>query len=172
MSEEKLTFDSGMQEVLKLQAYGALLLGGIVVLVTVFLSGPDGFMLGLSRAFALMFGAGLGIFTTAITARVVLRSGRAAADSADNPEAAGARGMLPVYAGVVWKLLIVAGGAFVGMVYFDLRPLFLLLGFIIIQAGYISGSISVHARRRRKRRAQERAQALRKRRDHDRRNRH
>lgn len=147
MSDDgKLTFDSGMQQVLRLQAVGGLVLGAGVALVTTLLNWPTGFELGLSRGFAFIFGAGLGVFTTAITARVVIKSARSAA------EAAGVDSLVPVYVGLAWKLLAVAGGAFVGMVYFDLRPLFLILGYIIVQAGYVSGAISVRRKRRRNRR--------------------
>lgn len=147
MSDDgKLTFDSGMQQVLRLQAMGGLVLGAGVVLVTTLLNWPTGFELGLSRGFAFIFGAGLGTFTTAITARVVIHSARSAA------EAAGVDSLVPVYVGLAWKLLAVAGGAFVGMVYFDLRPLFILFGFVIVQAGYVSGAISVRRKRWRKRR--------------------
>jgi len=147
MSEERLSFDQGIYQVLRLQAIAALTLGAGVALVSTLLNWPVGFQEGLSRGFSFTFGAGLGVFTTAITARVAIQSARAAA------EAAGVNGVLPVYVGLAWKLIAVAGGAFVGIAYFDLRPMFMLLGYIIVQAGYVSGTISVRRKRARRKRA-------------------
>jgi len=145
MSDDgKLTFDGGMQQVMRLQALNALVMASGVVLLTVLFNWPVGLHLGLSRAYAFVFGAGLGIFTTAITARIVIKSARAAA------EAAGVSSLTPVYVGLAWKLLLVAAGAIIGLLYFDLRPLFMMLGFITVQAGYVSGAISVRRKRRRR----------------------
>lgn len=72
----------------------------------------------------------LGILATLITARSVIRSSRAVAE---NPHF----GMLPVYSGLLAKLLIVAGGTAFGLAYLGLGPLYVVLGYLAMQAGYI-----------------------------------
>ena len=73
---------------------------------------------GLQRAKAAAFGALLGMLATVVTARSVLKSGEAAAR-----HPAGLA-ILPVYSGLLVKLLLVAGGAFAGLVWLQLGPLF------------------------------------------------
>lgn len=84
--------------------------------------------LGLGRAGAVAFGAVLGMLATMVTARSVIQSSRAAETSHF--------ALLPLYSGLLFKLVLVAGGVFVGLVYLGLMPLYVLLGYITLQAGY------------------------------------
>lgn len=125
-----MTLARHIRRVLALQAMCALALAAAVVLVTAIVSGPGAVATaGLARAVAAAFGSALGILTTVVTARSVIKSGRAVAV---NPNL----GLLPVYSGLLWKLLIVAGGAYFGLVYLQLGPLYVVLGYITMQAGY------------------------------------
>ena len=118
-----------LRRVLAAQVLLGVLLVGLVVLATAVLSGPAVATLGPARAKAVAFGSLLGILATVVTARSVVKSSRAAVK---NPHL----GMLPVYSGLLLKLLIVAGGAFLGLVYWELGPLYVVLGYITMQAGY------------------------------------
>ena len=119
-----------VRRVLTAQAAGTLLLLALVVLATALLQGADAAAsLGLARAKAAAFGALLGIATTVVTARSVLHSSHAAAQ---HPHF----GLLPIYAGLLLKLLLVAGGTFAGLVHLNLEPLYVVLGYITMQAGY------------------------------------
>ena len=89
------------------------------------------FATGISRAKACAFGAALGMLATLVTARSVLQSGAAA----ENPARANLA-IVPVFSGLLVKLLVVAGGAFAGLIWLQLPPFFLLLGYITMQAGY------------------------------------
>ncbi len=120
-----------VRRVLTAQVLCTLLLLVLVMLATALLEGADAMAtLGLARAKAAAFGALLGILTTVVTARSVLHSSRAAAQ---HPHF----GLLPVYAGLLLKLLIVAGGAFAGLVLLRLGPLYVVLGYITMHAGYL-----------------------------------
>ncbi len=122
-----------VRRVLAAQVILALLLVVLVMLASALLSGsgPAAAMtLGLARAKAAAFGALLGILATVVTARSVVKSSRAVVK---NPHL----GMLPVYSGLLFKLLIVAGGAYAGLVYWAFGPLYVALGYITMQAGYL-----------------------------------
>ena len=130
-----LTVEPGVRRVLVLQVILAALLVSLVVLVSAVLSGPVAIKtLGLARAKSAAFGALLGILGTVITARSVLKSSRAAQQS---PDLGPYLGMLPLYFGLLFKLLLVAGGVFAGLAYFELGPFYIVLGYIIMQAGYL-----------------------------------
>ncbi len=119
-----------VRRVLAAQAVLALLLAALMLLATAVWQGPAALAtLGLARAKAAAFGSLLGILATVATARSVLKSSRAAEE---NPHLA----LLPVYSGLLLKLLIVAGGAFVGMVYWRFGPFPVALGYLTVQAGY------------------------------------
>lgn len=127
-----------IQRVLLAQVILAFALVGIVILATAVGAGGGAIMnaittLGLGRATATAFGALLGILATLVTARSVLKSSRAVID---NPHLGPHLGMLPVYSGLLFKLFIVAGGAFAGLVLMALSPIYLVLGYITMQAGY------------------------------------
>lgn len=129
-----LTMAQSLKRVLVAQALLGFLLILLVVLGTAILSGPAALAaLGPARAKAAAFGALLGILATVVTARSVVKSSRAAVENPQTPYL----GMLPVYSGLLLKLLIVAGGAFAGLVYWELGPFYVVLGYLTMQAGYL-----------------------------------
>jgi len=125
------TLEQSVRRVLLLQVVFAVLLVLVTVLITAIVSGPEVIKtLGLVRAKSVAFGSLLGILATVVTARSVIKSSSAVAE---NPYF----GMLPVYSGLLFKLVIVAGGTFAGLVYLGLGPLMVVLGYITMQAGYM-----------------------------------
>ena len=129
-----ITMAQSLKRVLVAQVLLGFLLILLVVLGTAVLSGPATLAtLGLARAKAAAFGALLGILATVVTARSVVKSSRAVVENPQTPYL----GMLPVYSGLLLKLLIVAGGAFVGLAYWKFGPLYVVLGYITMQAGYL-----------------------------------
>ena len=122
--------ERSVRRVLVAQALLTALLVVLVVVATIALSGTAAVAtLGLMRAKAVAFGALLGILATVVTARSVVKSSRAVME---NPHF----GMLPIYSGLLLKLLVVAGGTFVGLAYWSFGPLYVALGYITMQAGY------------------------------------
>ena len=110
--------------VLAAQAGCAFLLLALVVLATALWSGPAAMAtVGLARSKAAAFGSLPGILATVVIASSVLNSARAAVAQPHF-------GLLPVYAGFLLKLLIVAGGAFAGLVWLGLGPLYIVRGYI------------------------------------------
>ncbi|MGR3984547.1 MAG: hypothetical protein OD817_04730 [Gammaproteobacteria bacterium] len=123
-------FTPPVRRVLAAQAALALAVMALALAATALHAGMAALpALGLMRAKAAAFGALLGMLATLVTARSVLQSAKAA-------EHAAGMAILPVYAGLLMKLLLVAGGAFAGLVWLQLGPLFVLLGYITMQAGY------------------------------------
>ena len=137
--ERRLTLEHSIRRVLAAQAVLALALVALVALATLLWSGPAALKtLGLARAQAVAFGSLLGILATVATARSVIKSGKAVANPHIDPHF----GMLPLYSGLLFKLLIVAGGAFLGLVYLRLGPLYVVLGYITMQAGYVWAAVN------------------------------
>jgi hypothetical protein len=80
---------------------------------------------------ALAFGASLAIFNTILSRRSILR----ASDLAyTQPEV----GMLPIFSGLIQRLLVFAGGFVSGILLWGLLPLPLMIGFALAQAGYLA----------------------------------
>ena len=120
-----------VKRVLAAQLGLGILLIALVALATVVWSGTAALgTLGAARIKAAAFGSLLGILATVATARSVVKSSRAVMK---NPHF----GMLPLYSGLLLKLLIVAGGVFWGLVHWQLGPLYVVLGYTIMQAGYL-----------------------------------
>ena len=84
----------------------------------------------LPRIVAAAYGAGLGITATIVTARSVVKSAQAAAAQPHF-------GLLPVFSGLLVKLALVAGGAYVGLAVFNLGALFMVAGYLAMQIGYV-----------------------------------
>ncbi len=102
-----------------------------MLLIVTVSSGPAALIsVGLERAKGVAFGSLLGILATLVAARSVKRSSQAVVA---NPYL----GMAPLFSGLVFKLLIVAGGIYIGLVYLELGPLYVVLGYITMQAGYM-----------------------------------
>ncbi|NKB76093.1 MAG: hypothetical protein GKR96_03365 [Gammaproteobacteria bacterium] len=83
---------------------------------------------------AVGFGSLLGIGNTILSARSVQRSSRAVLVT---PTLA----MLPVYAGLLNKLVLIGGGVAFGLIALGLKPLFVVMGYFIVQAAFIIASI-------------------------------
>ncbi|WP_424947231.1 hypothetical protein [Candidatus Spongiihabitans sp.] len=133
--------ERSVRRVLAAQALLAILLVAVVLATTVW-SDPTTATLSLARVKAVAFGSLLGILATVITARSVIKSSQAATEHSPKQghgesNASAHLGMLPLYSGLLFKLLLVAGGAFVGLAYLQLGPLYIALGYITMQAGYI-----------------------------------
>lgn len=90
----------------------------------------DMFAVAIPRARELAFGMLIGLAATLVTARGVSKS---AALAATRPHLA----KLPVYAAGLWKLGIMIGGAYLAFARFDLSPIFVILGYIAMQTGFI-----------------------------------
>mgnify|MGYP001812882718 CR=1 FL=1 len=78
------------------------------------------------NAFAGIFGALLGVAGTLLSKRSADRSGQAAAKT---PQYA----MLPIYLGLLNKLLVVGGGLAIGMVALGFGPIYIVSGYAITQ---------------------------------------
>lgn len=90
---------------------------------------------GAESALATLYGCLLGIANTLITARSVGRSSRAVESGL--PEGSEVS-LLPLYIGLVNKLLVIAGGIVLGAILLKLHPLYMVLGFAVLQAGYLA----------------------------------
>lgn len=119
------TMQKSVRRVLLAQAVLAFSLIALALLASAFWHGSG----ALAWAKGVAFGSFLGIATTAITVGSVLKSSRAARDTPH-------LGMLPLYSGLLFKFLLVAGGAFFGLVRWELGPLPVVLGYVVMQAGY------------------------------------
>lgn len=85
---------------------------------------------GLGNAAGCLYGALLGMVNTMLSKRSVIRSSRAAIKT---PQYA----MLPVYMGLLNKLLIVGGGLAIGLVALGLEPIFVVSGYLVTQLALI-----------------------------------
>jgi hypothetical protein len=114
-----------------LQVVFAIALVIVLLLIVAVNSGSAALITtGFERAKGAGFGSLLGILATLVAARSVKKSSQAVVT---NPY----MGMFPLYAGLVFKLLIVAGGTWFGLVYLELGPIYVVLGYITMQAGYM-----------------------------------
>lgn len=90
-----------------------------------------GLMFSLNHGLAVAFGASLAIFNTILARRSIQR---ASALAYTQPEVV----MLPVFSGLVQRLIVFAAGFAVGVLYWGLLPLPLLVGFALTQFGYLA----------------------------------
>ncbi len=88
-----------------------------------------------SSALAAAFGAVLGILGTVVTGRSVRRSSEAAVV---RPGYA----LVPVFSGVLQKLLIVGAGITLGYLLFGLSPVYTLSGLGLMQLGFLIAAMS------------------------------
>jgi hypothetical protein len=105
-----------------LQAQLGLLMAGALV---------AGLVFSLDHALAAAFGSGLAIFNTILARRSVQRASELAYTQPDVV-------MLPVFSGLVQRLLVFAAGFAGGVLLLSLLPLPLLAGFALAQAGYLA----------------------------------
>jgi hypothetical protein len=130
-NREKETLEHSVRRVLILQSTLTVLL---VLSVFAYGIATEGMQQGIYRtaanAIACGYGALLGIAATLLTRRSVNRSSEAAMRT---PQFA----MLPVYMGLLNKLLIVGGGLGIGLVTLGLAPIFVVSGFLVTQLALI-----------------------------------
>lgn len=128
-SDEPL--EHAAKRALVLQACFTVLL---VVLVYGYSIISSGHLQGLSQstlsAISCVYGALLGMVNTMLSKRSVSRSTKAAMKT---PQFA----MLPVYMGLLNKLLIVGGGLAIGLVALGLEPIFVVSGYLVTQLALI-----------------------------------
>ena len=105
-----------------MQAQAGLLIAGSLILALIF---------GLDHGLATAFGAGLAILNTIIALRSVQRASELAYSQPDV-------GMLPVFSGLVQRLIVFAAGFSAGVLLLGLLPIPLLAGFALAQAGYLA----------------------------------
>jgi len=129
--EPNETLEQSARRVLVLQvSLTVLLAAGIVA----FKVAADGWQLGIDRSkasvIAFLYGAILGMAGTMLSKRSVSRSSQAAVKT---PHYA----MLPVYMGLLNKLLIVGGGLALGLVTLGLEPIYIVSGFLASQIALV-----------------------------------
>lgn len=86
---------------------------------------------GLSAVLSSLLGAVLAMVNTWITQRSIQKSSDLAYATPD-------MAMLPVFSGLVQRLLVFATGILVGVLLLQLLPLYILVGFIVLQLGYLA----------------------------------
>ncbi len=82
-------------------------------------------------AYAFALGAGLAMFNTILARRSIQRSSELAYKQPD-------ASMLPVFSGLIQRLILFAAGFSGGVVILNLLPLPILIGFAITQIGYLA----------------------------------
>lgn len=130
-----VSLSQSVRRVLRAQVVCALAVIGAVLAVAgvcaIFGGGAEALRaFAVPRVKAVAFGGVLGILSTAITARNVLQSSRAVA-------AGSHLGSAPLYSGLLGKILLVAGGTLLGLIYFDLGPLSIVLGYSTMPVAYL-----------------------------------
>ncbi len=83
-----------------------------------------------SNIYAVALGCALGVVNTLLTGRSVQRASQALQQSKG-------LGMLPLYAGLVNKFLLVAGGIAVGGLILHWSLPFIVTGFVVMQTGFL-----------------------------------
>ena len=83
---------------------------------------------------AVAFGSALGIANTVLSARSVKRSSQAVLTA---PNLA----MMPIYAGLLNKLIVVGGGIALGLIGFGLAPIFIVSGYLVGQLAFVLASL-------------------------------
>ena len=123
--------NSGVKQVLVLQCICAavlmILAGGLAVF--------KGFHAGqgvvaspilFDRLMSVLYGSMLAIAGTLLNARSVRQAGEGAGEP-------GLAGMVPVYVGLLNKLVIVGGGVAFGLIGLGLEPIWLVTGYLVVQ---------------------------------------
>jgi hypothetical protein len=124
---EKNSLEFQARRVLVLQAVLGIFLV-LLILVTGYVVGNEGRM--VENALAGMCGALLGMAGTVLSRRSASRSSRAAVDA---PQYA----MVPIYLGLLNKLLVVGGGLAIGMVALGFGPIYIVSGYAITQIAQV-----------------------------------
>ncbi|HED14541.1 MAG TPA: hypothetical protein ENI62_12950 [Gammaproteobacteria bacterium] len=120
------------RQVLVTQMIMTVLLLAIVLLATDWRApGPWG------NLYAVALGCVLGIVNTLLTGRSVLRASQTLQHGKG-------LGMLPLYTGLVNKFLLVAGGIAVGGLVLQWSLPFIILGFVVMQVGFLFCSTTIN----------------------------
>ena len=124
------TRNSGIKQVLVLQCICAAILmvlaGGLVVFKGFHASQDAVSPILFDRLMSVFYGSMLAIAGTVLNARSVRQAG----EGAGGP---GLAGMVPVYVGLLNKLVIVGGGIAVGLIGLGLEPIWLVTGYLVVQ---------------------------------------
>ena len=79
---------------------------------------------------ASIYGSVLAITGTILSARSIRRSARSSGSNADE---LGFSALIPIYSGLLNKLVIVGGGIAFGLIWLGLEPVFVISGYIVVQ---------------------------------------
>lgn len=134
---KKMTLKQCIKNVLRLQCIvSALLLLGISIfyaLVFIFSateivssSKSGNFLALLAKLQSSIYGSMLAITGTILSARSINRSSKVASDLAHSA-------MVPIYSGLLNKLVIVGGGIALGLIVLKLEPIFVVIGYLVVQ---------------------------------------
>jgi len=125
------TFDRKVRRVLLLQTFFACVTSALIGLYLI-VAKPGDFV-DVKELFDMLkasgYGSLLGMGNTLLSARSVRRSGRAVIES---PRLA----MMPVYIGLLNKLILVGGGIALGLVVLGLKPPFVVAGYVVVQIAF------------------------------------
>lgn len=108
-----------VRRVLRMQ----VVLGLVAAVAVLAAAGPDSML-------ATLYGAGVGIANTLISARSAARTGLGGTGRGIS--------LLPAYVGLVNKLLVIAGGIAAGAAVLALQPQYMIAGFVVLQAGFLA----------------------------------
>ena len=100
---------------------------GLLIVSAIF----TGLFYGLYEGISIVFGAGLAMFNTILARRSILRSSELAYRQPD-------ASMLPVFSGLIQRLIVFAGGFSAGVIILSLSPLPIVIGFALAQFGYLA----------------------------------
>ena len=90
-----------------------------------------GIVFGLNSGFSILLGASLAMLNTLLARRSILRSSELAYQQPD-------ASMLPVFSGLLQRLIVFAAGFSGGVVILSLSPLPIVVGFGLAQLGYLA----------------------------------
>ncbi len=125
------TLESNVRRILILQLSLAMIVASVILVWWVAQQGwPSGWERAKGSILGLLYGALVGMVGTMLSKRAADRSSRAIVDA---PRLA----MLPVYLGLVNKLLIVGGGLAFGPIFFGLGPILVVSGYLVSQAAFV-----------------------------------
>lgn len=139
-SKQNLSLAQSIKAVLWLQTAAA---GGLLILTAIlgfYFMGRNISGLG-SHMIAVAFGSFLAIVATLLTARGVRRASPTDADSVEPGQVPVS--MVPIFSGLLNKLVIVGGGIAFGLIVWELNPILVVLSYLVVQiaaAGHLMQS--------------------------------
>ena len=135
LSQESLSFQQSVKQVLILQSVTSLVILLVITLLSVVLGmlNNSSSILNLpllNKLMAGLYGSALALTGTILSARAVKRGFRSTG-STEHPVSQSA--MVSIYSGLLNKLVIVGGGIAFGLIVFKLDPIHVVLSFIVVQ---------------------------------------